>query len=613
MTIFVVNSFSSMIPMLSKRLLPQNSAQKAVNVRLTSGELSPLKSTLKVGNGLLSKVGVKKTIYKFSQSLSESQYWFHWTSDVNVVRGNVADDAAEKTYFTGDGAPKYTFSPAGITGGGTDYPYGAYLLGVIKPDLISTNTSVANRAITSITFIGTEATATTDFPHKLESNSTSQISGASEAVYNGSKKVTIVSDTVFKYTLDSAPVANASGTLSFNYGGLKENRIYAFTYVDASGAEGAPSILSGAVEVVTGQVVSFTGLPTAPVGNYNFTKKRIYRTVDGSANATLRYVGEVSLAVTTFTDDKLGTELGENIPSLTYEAPPSDMRGLIQFSNGMMAGISLNQVCISVAYRPHAYPIANRYSFNVDLVALGSFGNSIVVLTKGIPSILTGSSPESMTQDEVKYGQPCLSAKSVVEIAGGVMWASDEGLAFIGNGGFDLATKNKLSAKEWSLYNPSSIHAYRWENRYVGFYEVGGVQRGFVFDLTTADFYELDFYATAGFTDPKNGNLYLAIGDDVYKFDAGDSLTLYWKSKAFNTNKPINMSYAKVVAESYPITFNLYADGVLELTKNVNNELPFALPIGYKATQFEFDISSQYTVYGVAVAESMRELQAVVE
>jgi hypothetical protein len=249
----------------------------------------------------------------------------------------------------------------------------------------------------------------------------------------------------------------------------------------------------------------------------------------------------------------------------------------------------------------------------VPLVALGSFGQSIVVLTKGIPSVLSGSSPESMSQDEIKFGQPCLSAQSVVEVAGGVMWASDEGLAFVGNSGFDLATKARLTAKEWKLYNPSSIRAYRWENRYVGFYDTGTVQAGFVFDAQTGDFYELNFYASAGFTDPRNGNLYLAIGNDVLRFDGGTSMTLTWKSKVFTSPRPVNMGYAKVVAESYPLTFRLYANKQLKYTKNVTSKEAFALPTGYKADNFEIELSSNKAVLGVAVAESMGELRAIIE
>ena len=613
MTAFIGSVFGGISPKVSARLLADKQAQKAINVNLTSGELRPLRDNLRIGNNLLQKSGVKKSIYRFGQDLDETRYWFHWTTDVDVVRGNIADDTSERTYFTGDGAPKYTYSPLAITGGSGQYPLASYLLGVIKPDLLTMNLSVSNRTITSITFLDTQATVTTDLPHKLQTGSKAAIFGATDALYNGEKTVTVVDATHFTYTLTAAPSANASGTLSFNYGGLPETRLYAVSYVSVLGEEGSPAIASGFLDVIAGQIVSFSGLPTAPSGNYNYIKKRIYRTTAGSAQSTLRFVGEILLATTTFTDDVLSSALAENNPALTYEVPPTDLTGLIKFSNGMMAGISKNQVCISVAYKPHAWPISSRYSFNVKPVALASFGQSIVVLTDGIPSILTGSSPEAMTEDEVKFGQPCLSAQSVVEIAGGAMWASDEGLAYIGNSGFDLATKLLFTEREWASYYPSTIRGYRWKNRYVGFYNTATSQKGFVFDPATLDFYELDFYATAGHTDPKNGELYLAIGDNVVKFDSGENLNQVWKSKVYVASRPINLGAAKVVAEDYPVTFKLYANGALKITKTVLNSKPFSLPSGYKAQDFEVELSGNNAIKGFAAAEFTPELSVAVE
>jgi len=612
MTSFVVNAFGGMIPMMAARLIDARMATKAVNMNLTSGEAKPLRAPLKIGDELLTKAGIKKSIYRFGQDQPETSYWFHWTFDVDVVRGSIADDTSERTYFTGDGVPKYTYSPNAVTGG-TDYPNASYALGVIKPDLQTLDIAISNRVITSITKTGTLASANSALPHKLITGGKVSIFGATDALYNGADKVaTVVDADTFTYPLTAEPAADAAGTLSMNYGGLPETRLYAITYVSALGEEGAPAI-TALMDVIAGQIVTFTNLPTAPTGNYNYTKKRIYRTASGSQAATLRYVGEVSLAETTFIDDVLTSQLGENIPSLTYEAPPADLHHLIQFSNGMLAGLSGNQACVSVAYQPHAWPISGRYSFNVKPVALGSFGQSIVVLTEGTPIVLTGSSYEAMSEDKVKVGQPCVSARSVVELANGVMWSSNEGLAFISNQGFDMATKMRLTNREWAKYNPSSIRGYRWVNRYVGFYDNGEVQAGFVFDVATLDFFELDFYATAGYTDPKNGNLYLAIGDDVFKFDAGENLELEWISKVFESAKPINLAFAKVVAREYPVEFRLYADDVLKLNKNVLNNQSFSLPLGFKATSHKFAIKSEFDVLGVGVAESMDELRQAIE
>ncbi len=689
--LITVGVFSGMAQIVSPRLLDPKFGQKVVNALNTSGELSPIKEPLQIGDGLLAKPGVKKTIYRFGKDRGEDEYWFHWLTDVNVVRGSINDDTSERTYFTGDGVPKYT--NAAVATGTALMPSVSYTLGIPKPDVDGVEFSVANRSIISITAVDLLATVETDEPHQLKSNSdviivgadnvevkieiesitknattvtakttenhtlktgdTPTIHGATDALYNispaitvtgsktftytvasepsanatgdlyltialdafnGKKTVTVVDDTTFTYPLVFEALDDATGTLEYNLGGLDESRVYALAYVGAGGEEGAPSVIDGIVTVTPGKAVTITGLPAAPAGAFNIAKKRLYRSQDGSSGASLRFVADILLAQDTFIDTVLGTSLGETIPTLDYEMPPDDMKGLISYGNGMMAAISGNQVLISVPYQPHAWPVASRYSFNTDPIALGSFGQSIVVLTAGLPSVLDGSSPDSMTQNLIKFGQPCLSAKSAVEIAGGVMYASDEGLAFINNQGFQLITAQRFSAKEWKKYAPATIRAYRWENRYVGFYDTGSKQAGFYFDVSTGDFYELDYYATAGFTDERNGNLYLAVGDNVWRFNGGaDNMAVTWLSKVFTTPAPINPAVAKVVAEAYPVTFKLYAAGVLKFTKTVANDKAFSLPAGYKADVFEIELTTQHAVKGFAVAETIRQLQELIE
>lgn len=65
--------------------------------------------------------------------VKQNGFWFHWLEDVDVSRGTVAGDTLERTYFTGDGAPKMTY--AGIaTTGGAPYPAASYTLGVPAPE-----------------------------------------------------------------------------------------------------------------------------------------------------------------------------------------------------------------------------------------------------------------------------------------------------------------------------------------------------------------------------------------------------------------------------------------------------------------------------------------------
>lgn len=94
--------------------LPPEHGEVADNVYISRNDMRPLEAPNFVLS--LSKTGVQ-AIYRFGQALnSATQFWFHWTTDVDVVKGQIANDTAERTFWTGDGVPKYTTSALGTTG-----------------------------------------------------------------------------------------------------------------------------------------------------------------------------------------------------------------------------------------------------------------------------------------------------------------------------------------------------------------------------------------------------------------------------------------------------------------------------------------------------------------
>lgn len=121
--------FSGIRPRFDDRLLPEGNAQVAENILTERGGVRPMTGTAEVF--ALSKTSVQ-SIYRFGQTLDdEDQYWFHWTTDVNVVKGPIANDTEERTYWTGDGVPKY--ATAAISTAGADLPSGSRPLGVPAP------------------------------------------------------------------------------------------------------------------------------------------------------------------------------------------------------------------------------------------------------------------------------------------------------------------------------------------------------------------------------------------------------------------------------------------------------------------------------------------------
>jgi len=97
MTTLKLIQFSGEIPRIIPRLLPDGAAQRAENVRLDDGGLTPVrKSRFEAAIAGFSE-GEIKTIYRHADE------WLAWDTIVNAAPGPVAQD---RLYYTGDGVPK---------------------------------------------------------------------------------------------------------------------------------------------------------------------------------------------------------------------------------------------------------------------------------------------------------------------------------------------------------------------------------------------------------------------------------------------------------------------------------------------------------------------------
>lgn len=112
-----IESFSGIMPRVHPTLLPDGCAVKAHNCRLTDGKLSPIRKPLKVSNIMirlensLDQVSNAQSLYLWRRGV-ESEF-LAWPGVVHVARGNIADDALNRIFVTGD---------TGIGGTGKNYP-----------------------------------------------------------------------------------------------------------------------------------------------------------------------------------------------------------------------------------------------------------------------------------------------------------------------------------------------------------------------------------------------------------------------------------------------------------------------------------------------------------
>lgn len=131
MAVFTIKSFGGIAPRIPPRFLQDSQAQVALNCPVFSGSIQPLQD---VGDSIhtLTKSGEPLTVYRFGQdTVADDKYWFHWTSDVDVCRSQIAGDASEWTFYTGDGGPKATYNAIALSG--SDYPTESRPLGLPTP------------------------------------------------------------------------------------------------------------------------------------------------------------------------------------------------------------------------------------------------------------------------------------------------------------------------------------------------------------------------------------------------------------------------------------------------------------------------------------------------
>ena len=535
----VVNTaFTGMRPGRTPELLRSGEAQRAINLRLTKGEFEVFQAPSPVLT--LSSAGTVKTIYRFGQSLnSETQYWFESLVDADFVKGPVADDTEERTYFTGIGGyPRKTNAALATTA--APYPSNSYRLGVKRPTPTPT-------VVTSGSFAGSALTITS---------------------------------------------------------------LYTVTYVTSRGEVGGNGPLSTLVTYRAVQTNTVT-LPGAPTGNYSITAVRLWRANTGTDATQFQFVVELPVATASYADTKLAADLGETLESLNFDEPSDQMTGLISMPGGTLVGFFNNQLCFSEPGFPYAWPIRYRKPLGAPIVAVASYDQSVIVFTTKSTHIFTGTEPANMTESAPAISQVCQSKRSIVRLMGGIIFASSEGLCMISGSGVQNLTDSLMSSKEWQAYKPSSFSSYSFEDRYIGFFNTGSRTGGLMLNFgADASLSETDVYATAGYRDDKNNALYLVTGNTgLVKWNGSASkLNGIWTSNVTRLPYLVNISAARVESRAYPVTFRLYADGVLKHTQTVTDAKPFRCPGGYLASRYHYEIEGSENILVAGYATSVAEL-----
>ena len=137
-----VTNFSGLAPQADPHLLAENMAQTAINCRLMGGVLGAFKNPRTITTD--PQPGHAKSIYRFGQNEAlESNYWFTFSVDTDVAKGQIAGDPDERTFMTNGTKPKKTDYALTVGGAGTNYPKTVYDTAVPSPTTAPTVAVVA--------------------------------------------------------------------------------------------------------------------------------------------------------------------------------------------------------------------------------------------------------------------------------------------------------------------------------------------------------------------------------------------------------------------------------------------------------------------------------------
>lgn len=458
-----------------------------------------------------------------------------------------------------------------------------------------------------------------------------------------------------------------------------ESRVYLATVRTAWGEESAPGVPVSVNGNADGTwTVNGLNTLTIDTANYpNITHLSLWRTITSATGVDYRFVADwpVGARPASYVDNVSATTLSAAfaLPSLGWDLPPPGLLGAISVAGGFLAGFVGRTVYLSVPYQPHAWPEDYQFAVDDDIVGLGTFGNTIVVCTKGRAFVLFGPAPEAMTLQKLEGVQPCLSARSIVSTTGGVMYASTDGLVIVdgSSGRGQIISRQWVTKDEWlANFAPTLQMSSVYQDRYFSFYSS---QLGFTigFDDPVTGFTELQQEGVQSVDlDSLTGQTLVTIGNKVYEWDgnANDALVYTWKSKPFLQNRPTNFGVIQLrgsfvgsgsdipppvaqglggyslnsqrmgggkspstlggslngppawlalgLAPAPPATgptvaVKVYCDGQLRWFGAIGDEEPHRLTSGYKGVLWEVEVQGESPLFSITLCETAKGLAAL--
>jgi hypothetical protein len=400
--------------------------------------------------------------------------------------------------------------------------------------------------------------------------------------------------------------------------GTIEERSYVYTFVskraDGSDVESAPSPPTGVTEVSSDIGVSVSGFTTTGMlAGTVISHYRLYRLNAGTTGAEYQYVMELPVSTTGEVEDTVAAaDLAEVLPTEDWTAPDADMVGIIATSHGLMFGFVDNTIYASETFIPYAYPSIYSLTVESDIVGLGYTGSMVVVLTRTAPYLLSGQNPDTLELKRLGYPEPCVSARSIVNIPGGVVYAAPDGLFMIDEvGSGQMLTRSLFTRAQWGALTPADIIGFYYDDSYLCFFD--GAATGFQLGLTSGAYsaFALAEPVYGGMYSPEDDELYL-IQDDgaarsVVSWKTGADMTYIWTSKIFSYPFLQTLTAGMIQGTFGTTDITLYVDGVAQTPITVTSDTVFRIP-PVLGSEFQIKLEGDAVIDRVILGGSAAEV-----
>jgi hypothetical protein len=547
MAIFKIDLFKGTAPKLAARLLADGAAKTAVNCRLDSGDLAPIRGLSNI-TSTVESAGTENSLYKYD-TVGGVDQWFRWDEDVDVVRSPIAANTFNRVYFTGDSVdekrPRSTYNVVAV-GGGTVYPSVSFRLGIPAPTSAPTMTVVGSApaetdnevkearsyVYTFVSLNGEEGppsppSAVLDlYPTSQTVNLTTMETGipypSDINVKNIYRTVTSTAGTFYMY-VDSVVLATQDYSDSQTALQLQGALPSTDWVAPPAGMIGLTSLSNGILAGFKDNEVMFC----EPFMPHAWPTK--YRMSTDYSIVAIKAVGS-SLIVTT-----------KAYPYVVQGTHPSNMT---------ISRMRENQSCVSKR----------------SIVNMGSH-----VMYASPDGLVSASGTSAVLSTDMVFSRTQWQALKPETIHGYMYEGNYIGLYTVSG------------VQKGFIFNPKT---------------------SLLSDLTGVT------ALTGGYSDPEDDALYfIDSSSQIKQFDSGSEITYEWHSKQYKLGRPINMAVAQVEAESYSnITISVYAESGLVHSQAVLNERAFRLPSGYRSNQFEVKLVGTDIINSVSVATSMSDI-----